>query len=385
MSLINESSFGNNRPIFETQNTYDSNRKTDYEKRLQEVQMERSSYDKSIGFRTPEVIVNKEIPGTSNGTNNGISNGIMPPLSQKIHPSIINMFKQMDANKREVLKRTQFQLYQSIINEINASGADSLETTQKIMSEINESENGDYEAMSGIQVRERHERTDGHDGHERTEGHERNNAIIDIDFRNDLIDCKDCRYTVSIPGQPKYNVIKLQLTGITINQCYNLEHEPYIFLSIENIKGNHENGVFGKLVLKKIVNGFMIYTPENAVKTFNVPTKLHYFNIILLNHQYKKIILNRIPVVKIKKTENLLLITSATKHYLCVDDKINMYNISSDNVAQCYVFTIIEIDGNTFTVATSKEVAHILKGAPDLVFEKINIKLSMTFEYENIT
>ena len=374
MSLISESSLigNNNRPsaVFESQNTYDSNRRSDYEKRLQEVQMERSSYDKSIGFRTPEIINNvtaNEQQFSPKDANN------IAPLAQKIHPSIISMFLKMDESKREILKRTQFQLYQSILSELNTNS-----NLEKIMSEINNQD--DLSSQNGSVINKAYEITDNNYIEENYKG------IIDIDFRNDLVDCNDYVYTISIPGGAKYNIVKLSLSGIiTINQCYNIENEPYIYLSIANIKGNHENSVFGKLVLKKIVNGFIIYAPENAVKEFKIPITLNKLDIALLNHQYKKIILNRIPILKIKKTDSFLILTSATKHYLCIDDRINMFDLSVKNNICSYVFTILEIDGNNFTVSAPNDcMANILKGKPDLVFEKVNIKVSMSFNYENI-
>ena len=374
MSLISESSLigNNNRPsaVFESQNTYDSNRRSDYEKRLQEVQMERSSYDKSIGFRTPEIINNvtaNEQQFSPKDANN------IAPLAQKIHPSIISMFLKMDESKREILKRTQFQLYQSILSELNTNS-----NLEKIMSEINNQD--DLSSQNGSVINKAYEITDNNYIEDKYKG------IIDIDFRNDLVDCNDYVYTISIPGGAKYNIVKLSLSGIiTINQCYNIENEPYIYLSIANIKGNHENSVFGKLVLKKIVNGFIIYAPENAVKEFKIPITLNKLDIALLNHQYKKIILNRIPILKIKKTDSFLILTSATKHYLCIDDRINMFDLSVKNNICSYVFTILEIDGNNFTVSAPNDcMANILKGKPDLVFEKVNIKVSMSFNYENI-
>jgi hypothetical protein len=378
MSLISEQNYAsNNRTFFEAPPA--DNKRSDYEKRLQEVQLERSSYDKSIGFRTAEVI--NKIPGSDNSqiqiqTQPQPQTQTQTQFIQKIHPSIIAMFLKMDAPKREILKQTQLQLYQSIITELgnNANNAVSvsLETTQQIMNNINENA-GSYGTIN-----------DFNDSNDSICNNEICKNIMNIDFRNDLFDCKDYVYSINInKPTPKYNVIKLELNSITINQCYNLEHEPYIYLSIAGIKGNHENGIFGKLILKKIVNGFMIYTPENAYKQFAVPTTLDHFDFAFLNHQYKKIILNRIPIVKIKKTESLIIITSASKHYLSVDDKINIFKIEPSGNNCCYTFIILETDGNNFTVAMPKD-GHILKGTPDLVFEKINIKLTMSFSYESI-
>ena len=338
-----------------------SRKKSDYEHKLNEIQNERNSYDKSIGFKTCSSVNVPSPPVITPQT-------MLPPANSStainqicIHPVILKMFLDMDDTQRDVLKSTQYDLYMSIVKELSKKQDNIINAPAQAQAQAQ----AQTQAQAPQQLSQYNYTT--------AKGN------FDIDFRNNLFDCNKYTYSVNI-NTNIFNIIELTLYSIQIPRVYNIENEPYLYLAIDNIKNNAKDNIFGKLILKKVVNGFMIYTPENCSKSFSIPESFTYLNISLLNNNHKKIILNGLPIIKIKKTSTSLLLTSASPHYLTIGDKINMIKNSLSNIICCVLEIIEIIDSNNF-ITNNNSPIDLFKDKPDLSFEKIDIKVSMTFNY----
>ena len=341
---------------------------SDYEQRLQNMQSERNKYDASIGFKSQN----------NNQQQQQIHNQIVP--AGNVHPSLINMYMNMEEIKRDLLKRTDPNLYASINLTLEKMQQSQQQQPPQQQSQQQSQQSPDD---TGPNHNHNHNYSANPNNAERIDTRNYSNTLtipLSIDFRNNLIDCNKCEYRVSF--NKINNVKKITLESSIISQIYNLENEPYIYLCLNNIKGDYDNNdhnIFGKLIVKKLVNGFIHYKPENCTKTFRHAESFNFLGIILLNHEYKRIFLNSIPISKIKKTQHHLIITSSTDHYLSINDKINIINTNIEEVI-VYTMKILELkDKLTFVIDLPKID---LSGSPNIIIEKVDIKMTLSFKCE---
>ena len=216
-------------------------------------------------------------------------------------------------------------------------------------------------------------------------GNSSNVEYISLDFRKDLSDIENNKYVLTF--NDFHNVEKLELESCIINQSYNLEGEPYIYLLIDEVMGDYslssgknrgQINVFGKLFLDKTVNGFLSYKPEHCVKRFSKPEMINKFTVSFLKYNYEKIPLNKIAVKKLSKCDHRQIkLSTKTTHNLAVEDRINIYMSDKDQILVNKLKVLEVPDKSTFkTEAPSFKIDK----HPDLSFEKLDVKCTMTFK-----
>src|SRR3989344_2808708 len=208
---------------------------------------------------------------------------------------------------------------------------------------------------------------------------------LSLDFRNDLREIDMNKYLLTFTDH--HNVQSIELKSCLINQTSALENEPYIYVCIDEIDGDYSVAsgknrinVFGKLIQDKVVNGFIIYRPENCCKVFDGRKLLNHLTISFVQYGQQRLSLSRVDVRKISKSQskNMLKISTNGSHYLSRNDKLN---VSLHNPAQVTVMAldILDIPDNETIIVESPLSESILKGSSPAL-ERIGIKCTMTFE-----
>jgi len=223
-----------------------------------------------------------------------------------------------------------------------------------------------------------------------------NHIYLSLDFRNDLIETNDDCYILGFPVQ--HNITCLELVSCLINCNPVLEREPYIYISLDNIKGDYQvttghrtNHVFGKLIQEKSVNEFIVYKPENCIKVFTrgsgssstpssarldarnldrLPIRFHRFDL-------STIPLNKLSVDKLRRAKDYLKVTTKSAHYLGVGDRVNI-SCSQDDRISVDTVDVIKVLAPDI-VALENPINSIGQGS-GLQFEKVDVKCTLTFK-----
>ena len=209
---------------------------------------------------------------------------------------------------------------------------------------------------------------------------------LSLDFRENLQDIMSDKYVLTF--NQISNVEQLELESCIINQTANLEAEPYIYMVIDEVPGDHivsgsktreRRAVFGKLYLERTVNGFLHYRPEHCVKQFinHQLGSFKQFTISFLKYDQHRLPLNRLNVKGLSKSKTKIKLVTNTPHHTAVGDKISIYMSTPDELFVSNVDVLSVRDSTTIDCSVP---GFELTKHPDLSFEKVGVKCTMTFK-----
>ena len=287
-------------------------------------------------------------------------------IETQAHPANIKLFLDMDIDEQNILRHKNINLYYTYIKTLQKMYKKTDVKTDIKNEDIDKNDNNQNYYNSEDNV-------------VKYEQNKIHNFIID--FRNNLIDIDQYKYTIATNLS---NIRKINLKSCIINQIYNLENEPYIYLVINNIKGEYDKNynIFCKLELNKVKNGFLNYKSEKSYKIFNNLQSFNKLTFSFLKHDYSKIMLNNIPVCKISKKPNNLKIYTKTEHYITIGDKINISKIVENEIIN-EVLIVEEIHDKCSFITNmpfNKCFLHKSETNTNTLFEKCDIKVVFDFE-----
>lgn len=203
---------------------------------------------------------------------------------------------------------------------------------------------------------------------------------LSLDFRNDLREIDSNKYILAFTDQ--HNVSTIELESCLINQTDILQSEPYIYICIDEIDGDYmvstgknRVNVFGKLIQSKVVNGFIVYQPENCCKVFNSRKLLNQLSVSFVQYDQRKLSLTKLHVAKIGKSSDKLKIISKGPHYLSQNDKVNICTQDEGQITVNSLNILDTPDKNV--IITSMPLNNNIKNP---TFERVGIKCTLTFK-----
>lgn len=208
---------------------------------------------------------------------------------------------------------------------------------------------------------------------------------VSLDFRKDLIDIEGDHYILGFPTQ--HNVYQLELESCVINRNQILDREPYIYISVGEVDGDYnmtDSNVFGKLIQERTVNEFIMYRPENCVKTFKRPTRFNKLTISFSKYDLGTISINELHVKHLGKLRpksgsdaDYIKITTKSAHHLDVGDTVNISSAHNDRQTVDSV-EVVEVVSDNAVILDSPvtTLGHDMR----LQFEKVNLKCTLTFK-----
>lgn len=202
---------------------------------------------------------------------------------------------------------------------------------------------------------------------------------IPIDFRNNLIDVNEHFYTLIVPP---CQINEIELESCIINRTELLEREPYIYISIKEIPGDHQligdcKMTFGKLVQEKITNEFIFYRTENCRKVLRTPMDINNLTISFLNYDQSPISIGKLNVKELSNGKNYCKFRTRGAHYLNSGDSVNISYRTNNRIT---VDSLIIIDiPNEDTIITEPSVYPIVP-EDKCTFERTQIKCSLSLK-----
>ena len=222
-----------------------------------------------------------------------------------------------------------------------------------------------------------HPEHQSHQAHQKTKHQQYKH--IPIDFRNNLIDVNEHFYTLLVPP---CQINEIELESCIINRTELLEREPYIYISIKEIPGDHQligdsKMTFGKLVQEKITNEFIFYRTENCRKVLSTPMDINNLTVSFLNYDQSPISIGKLNVKELSNGKNYCKFRTKGAHYLNSGDSVNISYRANNRVT---VDSLIIIDiPNEDTIITEPSVYPIVP-EDKCTFERTQIKCSLSLK-----
>jgi len=215
------------------------------------------------------------------------------------------------------------------------------------------------------------------------EGPKNKTYYLSFDFRCDLKDRFQNKYTLQM--QPRYmrGISYIELESCVINGIPVLDAESHIYIDIGEFDGDYVTSsrkVFGKLLMEKKVGPFITYLPENCKKTFLTPINLPQLTIAFYAYDNSPIVLQKIDLEKLHIDKTASYVSVKQPHCLVDGDRMNLTNnfgnhVVTEMVQVKHVLTPMTCQISMPGMNIGKS-SHLL----DATLEKIDLKCTLTFK-----